>query len=298
MQENYSPYLKKISVELSQIFDVLIVNDSHFYPLWHYHPQYEIISIKKSIGNRYVGDSVSTFSEGDILIFGPNIPHLLRNYQEYFVKNSRRKAKATVIYFSTEFMNLDFFSIKELTPIKKMLKLSERGLLIQRPHSMKVSSMLDHLTRKEGLDRVLDFIKMLDFIAIKAEYKILSSAGFSTPIDEFEIRRINRVFDYLFKNFSRNISLCEISGLANMSPSSFCRYFRKVTNKSLICFLNEIRVGHACKLLMENSSKSITQICFESGFNNITNFYIQFKKIKNLSPLEFHNKYSKLAMRD
>lgn len=298
MKEINVPSLKKISVELKQVFEVLIVDDDHFYPLWHYHPQYEIINIKQSVGNRYVGDSISTFSEGDILFFGPNIPHLLRNYPEYFAKGSRKKAKATVIYFSHEFMNLDFFSMTEFVPIKKLLKLSERGLHIQRNHSRKVATMLSQLTRKRGLERVLEFIKMLYYIATKVEYKILSSPGFITKIDEFEMNRLNKIFDYILKNFSKNVSLHDISNLANMSPTSFCRYFKKITNKNFICFLNEIRVGHACKLLMENNSKSISQICFESGFNNITNFYIQFKKLKKLSPMEFHNKYIELKQRE
>ena len=184
MKELNLPSLKKIEVGINNIIEVNMVDDNHFYPLWHFHPQYEIMHIKQSIGNRYVGDNVSTFSAGDILFFGPNIPHLLRNYREYFAKDSTKRAKATVLYFSEEFTKIDFFSLNELMHIKKLLNLSSRGLLIQGEASKKVGLMIIRFIKKKGFYRLLEFIKMLHFISMEVKFSFLSSEGFNMKIDD------------------------------------------------------------------------------------------------------------------
>lgn len=286
------PSLKKVDPIRDEIFGVLMVNDSHFYPLWHYHPQYEIILIEKGTGHRYVGDNFNPFSEGEILILGPNLPHVFRNDPEYFISGSTKNVKATVLYCNNRLINCDFFNLNEFTQIRELLQLSKRGLLIKGPSKKTVSRLLNTVVNKTGIDRLLEFISMLHFVAMEAEFEPLSSLGFSTTIDEEKVTKLNKVFDYLSNNFSRNITLKEIADMSNMSLTTFCRYFKKITNKTFITFLNEIRVGHASKLLIEHKNINISQICQESGFNNLTNFYIQFHKFKNLSPKEFKDKYN------
>lgn len=286
------PSLKKVDSGVDEIFEVLRVNDSHFYPLWHYHPQYEMFLIKEGGGNRFIGDNISPFSVGEIFLLGPNIPHVFRNDPEYFINGSIKKAKATVLYWDESLIKGDLFNLKEFTPIRELLKQAKRGLLIRGPSRKLVINFLNIVVNKTGIDRILEFVSMLHFIATKAEYDTLSSLGFSSKIDEKEVNKLNKVFDYLLNNFSRTITLKEIADISNMCPTTFCRYFKKTTNKTLITFLNEIRIGHASKLLIENKNMNISQICYESGFNNLTNFYIQFHKFKNLSPIEFKKKYS------
>lgn len=286
------PSLKKVDSAKDELFGVLLVDDSHFYPLWHYHPQYEIFLIEKGTGHRYVGDSFSPISEGEILLLGPNLPHVFRNDPEYFVSGSKKTVKATVLYWNYRLIKSDLFDLNEFAPIRELLQQSKRGLLIKGESKKTVSRLLKIVVNKNGIDRILKFFSMLHFIAVEAEYESLSSLGFSTTIDEEEVTKLNKVFDYLLKNFSRTITLKEIADISNMSPTTFCRYFKKITNKTFITFLNEIRVGHASKLLIENKNKNISQICLESGFNNLTNFYIQFHKFKNLSPLEYKHKYN------
>lgn len=286
------PSLKKVDSVKDEIFGILMVNDSYFYPLWHYHPQYEIIQIEKGTGHRYVGDNFSPFSEGEILLLGPNLPHVFRNDPEYFINESKKKVKATVLYWNYRLIKSDLFNLNEFTPIRELLQQSKRGLLIKGPSKKTVSRLLNMVVNKNGIDRILEFISMLHFIAIEAEFEVLSSLGFSSTIDEEEVTKLNKVFDYLLNNFSHTITLKEIADISNMSPTTFCRYFKKITNKTFVTFLNEIRVGHASKLLIENKNKNISQICLESGFNNLTNFYIQFHKFKNLSPMEFKHKYN------
>jgi len=285
------PSLKKVDSGRDKIFGILKVNDPNFYPLWHYHPQCEIMLIKEGAGNRYVGDSFSPFSKGEIILLGPNIPHVFRSDPEYFVNGSKKMVKAIVLYWNYKLSKNDLFNLNEFAPIRELLQQTKRGLLIKETSKKTVARLLNKVVNTVGIDQIIEFISMLHFVATKAEYEPLSSLGFSATIDEEEVIKLNKVFDYLLKNFSRGITLQEIADISNMSPTTFCRYFKKITNKTFITFLNEIRVGHASKLLIENKNKNISQICFESGFNNLTNFYIQFHKLKNLSPMEFKNKY-------
>ncbi|HUX56917.1 MAG TPA: AraC family transcriptional regulator [Bacteroidales bacterium] len=287
-----TPSLKKVDSGIGGLFEVLRVSDSYFYPLWHYHPQYEIILIKKGIGDCYIGDNIRPFNEGEIFLLGPDIPHIFRNSPEYFIKGSRKKAEATVLYFNYKLVRSELFNLNEFINIRELLQQSKRGLIIKGIYKKPVAHLLNKVVDNDGINQILEFISMLHFIATKVKYDPISSIGFTSSINEEGVPRLNKVFDYLLNNFSRTITLKEVADISNMSPSAFCRYFKKITNKTLITYLNEIRVGHACKLIIGNRNKNISQICNESGFNNLTNFYIQFRNFKNLSPSEFKQKYN------
>lgn len=285
------PSLKKVGTDIHGIFEVLSVDDHHFYSHWHYHPQYEIILIQKSSGTLYAGDNFSPFTEGDMFLLGPDIPHIFRNPPEYFEENIKIKAKALVLYFSSEFINSSLFSLSEMKSIRKLLTLSKRGIKISGDSNKQISSKFIKCIRSIKEERVINFLSLLNFIANSTTYQVLSSDNFAHHMVNKELDRLNKIFNYLFNNFKNDINLSDISTMANMSSTAFCRFFKKHTNKTLISFLNEIRVGHACKMLIENEHMNISQICFECGFNNLTNFIIQFKKIKNCSPMSFRHQY-------
>ena len=291
MEPSMQPTLKKIGEGANNVLEILNENAAHFYPYWHYHPQYEIMLIEKSSGTRYVGDSISRFGAGDITFLGSDIPHLFRSYPEYFNANSKKRAKATVLYFSDEFVNSDFFNLREMLSINELMQLSKRGLQILGRSKVDVARRVHQIAKGNGMQRLIDFISLLHYIASKGEYKVLSSMGFTKAMDKNDLLRLNRIFDYLLKNLHNNITLTDVSKIANMSTSSFCRYFKAHTNKTLITFLNEIRIGQACRLLIENKNMNISQICYECGFNSLTNFDIQFKKIKKTNPITYRESY-------
>jgi len=288
------PTLKKIGEGTDDIFEVLNENASYFYPYWHYHPQFEIMLIEKSSGTRYLGDSISTFCEGDITFIGSDIPHLFRNHPEYFKTTSKKKVKATVLYISNGFLNSDLFELREMGAVKEMLHQSKRGLVFKGKSKKEIAFRLKKIAKDNGPGRLINFISLLHYIASNSEYEVLSSLGFSSSLNSQDLSRLNKVFDYLLKNFHKNISLHDVCKVAYMSSAAFCRYFKERTNKTFITFLNEIRIGNACKLLIENKNMSISEICYQSGFNNLTNFNIQFKKIKNTNPQAYREKYNSL----
>lgn len=285
------PSLKKIDSSSGELFQVNKVDDLHFYPLWHFHPQCEIMIIEESSGTLYIGDGIDTFMSGDVIIFGANIPHLLRNYPEYFKPDSKLRAKATVIYFDENYLGDRFLNFDNTIAIKNLLKTAKRGMIITGNSKEKVKEQIYATIEKRGFEQLISSLSLLNSIGTIAEYNLLSSIGFNIAYNEKEVNRLNEISDFLLKNFTRTIRLKEVSAIAYMSETAFCRYFKEKTNKTLVTFLNEIRIGYACKLLIEKQYINISQICFRTGFNNLTNFNIQFKKLKKCSPMEYRALY-------
>lgn len=285
------PSLKKIDSSSREIFQMNKVDERNFYPLWHFHPQCEIMIVEEGAGTLYIGDGIDHFRSGDVIIFGPNIPHLLRNYPEYFKLGSELRAKATVIYFNENFLGDEFLNFDEILPIKKLFKIARNGMIISDGSKEKIKELIYATIEKNGFERMISFISLLNFVATKADYKELSSPGFRLTFDDKEVNRLNEISDYLLKNFTSTIRLSEVAAIAHMSETAFCRYFKEKTNKTLITFLNEIRIGYACKILIEKKHINVSQICYRTGFNNLTNFCVQFKKIKKCSPLEYRANY-------
>lgn len=280
------PSLKKINPTGGSSFTLVKVNEAHFYPLWHCHPECEIMLIERGTGTCFAGDYIGSFNAGDIFLFGPNIPHLLRNPKKYFDANSRLRAKATVIYFRQDFWGEGFLNITEMKQIREILKKSQHGIILPASQSAGIAASLRKIKNAEGFERLSLLMKILYEFSREKSYSLLSSFPQNETPSSEKIERLNKASDFIMKNFHRKIYLKELADISYMSPTAFCRYFRKHTGKSLIEFLNEIRIGHACRLLVE-SSKSISEICYESGFTSVTNFNIQFKKNKKISPHEY-----------
>ena len=180
-------------------------------------------------------------------------------------------------------------AIREMENINSFLKLSKRGVVIQGKTKIKIANQLYKIINETGVTRLTDFISLLHYITSESEYCPLSSTSFIHSFSQQELPRLQKIFDYILENFKNDITLKEVSEAANMSTTSLCKYFKSHTNRTLITFLNEIRIGHACKLLLERKDMSISEICFDCGFNNLTNFNIQFRKLKEMSPTSYRN---------
>jgi AraC-like DNA-binding protein len=277
------PQIKKVGSLKSQSFDIVEVNEPHFFSRWHYHPQCEIMYVLESSGTRIAGDSIKRFRPGEIVFIGPDLPHIWKNDDLYYRKNSRKNARAIVIYFSRDFLGKDMDNIPEMFDVRDLLNTAKQGMLFQGETRKKLAYLLKQSINADGLDRFLLLFNMLKVMAKSNEYQILSSRIFSSAINQKEFDRINIIYNYILEHFKNNIRLEEISKVSNMTPNAFCRYFKLRIGMTFVHFVNEVRVGYACKLLIE-SKMNITQICYESGFENFSNFIRQFKKIKGITP--------------
>ncbi|WP_026905110.1 AraC family transcriptional regulator [Pedobacter glucosidilyticus] len=284
------PTLLKINP--SEYYSFSIRHDivPYFYDKWHYHPEVELIYIKEGNGTQFVGDSIERFKKGDILLIGSNLPHYWRCDDSYFQNSADLKAEALVAHFLTNFWSDCFINLPENKKIKELLINAKRGIIISKEIKPKVVSLMKDLVNSNGELRIILLLTLLHTIAEGKNNRLLSSVGFDLQMESQDKDNISKIYAYCSSNFKRKITLEEISDIASVSPNSFCRYFKTKTRKRFSDFLKEIRVGYACKLLIENKL-SVTQVCYESGFNNLTNFYKCFKSITGKTPFDYQKNF-------
>lgn len=288
--------VQKSPISENAAFEVKHLVAPHFDPNWHFHSEYQMFLVKQGTGTRFIGDHVSPFKAGDLVFTGPNLPHLWQSDHEYFNSGDQYMTEGIVIYFSENFLGKDFLNKKEMYKIKHLFQRAQRGMVIYGNTSDQASTILEQLLEAEDFDRILTLLNLLNLLANSIEYRLLASEGYSNSLKENETDRMNRVHAYVMKNFREKISLDEVAAIANMSPSSFSRYFKIHANKTFSDFLTEIRIGYSCKLLISQKI-DISQVCYDSGFNTISNFNRQFKAVTHYNPLEYRKKYSEISLR-
>ncbi len=257
----------------------------HFYDKLHFHSDHQLTAICRSRGTLYSGDSITQFKEGDVYLLGQNLSHVFRNDNIYY-SESEQTAESVSVYFENDFVGREFFSKMEAAQISGLLRLAGKGIKLHGILKKAIYNRLLRLAELEGMQRIIHLLDILQKISISTEIGTLASLGYSLPAKDVDNKRINSVFNYLINHFTEQVTLETISGVANMSPTAFCRYFKSHTRKTFTRYLNEIRIGHACKLLIPDNF-SIAQICYECGFTNLSNFNRQFKMITGYSPRKY-----------
>ncbi len=287
------PLLKIVNTQKDKSFEIMSVDESYFFPSWHFHPDYEIMLVQEGTGMRFVGDSMQRFRSGDLVFYGANIPHLYRSDPGYYQKDSTLRSKAIVIYFKEDFLGKDFWNIPDMALIRRLLHQSKKGIKFKGAAKEKLKHHIQRFDdHKDGVDKVIDLLTILKIMASTGEYECLSSDSFAQYVDEDDCERMNKVYQYIMDHYVENPTLEQVSSVANMSVTAFCRYFKSRTNKTYTQFLNEIKIGNACKLLIDDQL-SISQVCFETGFNNFPHFNNQFKKIVGLTPSQYQSVHLK-----
>ncbi|MCO5948243.1 AraC family transcriptional regulator [Mucilaginibacter flavidus] len=253
---------------------------------FHFHNLCELVWIEKSYGKRIVGDSIDNFEDGDLVLMGPNLPHIWLNDKIFEQALKGNSVKATVIYFPPDFL-LNLTDEQDiLNPTADLILRSARGLRFYGETSKKVIKTLSNISEKDGFKKIIYFLQAIEILSISDEYNYLASLSFKNSYDEKDTTRINKVYQFLMQNFQRDISLKEVADLCNMTTNSFCRFFKSRTQKSLTRFINELRIGQACKLL-QNEENGIADVCFQCGYNNLTNFNKFFRTITGKKPSEY-----------
>lgn len=267
------------------------IEETYFTSPWHFHPETEIILITEGYGTRFVGDSVKNFYPGDLCIIGANTPHVFLSHSDFHETDGTLTSRAICIQFEDDFWGEGFAGLEELKSIKELLINSARGIHFKKGTRKLLEEMILDFPGKSGIQCITHLLEVLHMMTSGKDHSILSSPNYANiHLNRVDIDRMEKLYDYVFRNFTRKIPIEEVAGVLNISKHSFCRYFKSRTNKVFSEFLSEVRVGNACKLLIENRS-SISQVCYESGFNNISNFYRQFKHVKKMTPSEFQKKY-------
>lgn len=266
--------------------------DYEYYPTpWHYHPEYELVLVTESRGKRFIGDNISDFEPGNLAFIGPNLPHTYKNDQAYYKQESSLRAKSIVVHFLEESLGKDFLDLPECDNLQKLLVRSRSGLHITGEANKMVSRKLKDMLAVSGLKRWILLVDILHILSDTTEYSIISNDTIKGhhPKDN---ERLSIVIDTLIDSFQDDISLEEVALKVNMSSESLSRYFKQRTRKTFSQFLLELRLSHACKLLQQNEM-SVAEICYNSGYNNLSNFNRQFKAHYKISPKQFRKQFEK-----
>lgn len=262
----------------------------HFTFPWHFHPEFELVYILKSFGKRFVADHVENFGEGDLVLLGPNLPHFWKNDEIFFSGDPRYMVNAVVVHFPSDFFNHQLKEYPEFYQIRRLLDVAARGISFSTKVSGERSKDLKALLKQKGLDRTLLFIKILDRLARCDDFRLLASENYRPDYQDWSSNRIDKVLRIINSTYRETVRLETVAGHIGMNPSAFSRYFHEKTGKSFTSFVTGMRIGYACKLLIEGNH-SISQIGFEAGFNNLSNFNRCFKKATALTPIEYRNRF-------
>lgn len=254
--------------------------------IWHYHPQLELHCVMQGEGVRFIGDNIDNFSAGEIILLGENLPHNWQCNEAYFKQHPDSCFEAVVIHFLPTWLGQDFLNLSEALPLTKLYEKARHGLLIRGELGEQIRLLMLEIVETPPLERIMLLLKILNLLVRSDSIEPLAPGFSFYRANEQETVRLNQVCDYTLNHYAREITLEEIAAVANLSVTSFCRYFKTMTHKTYSQFVNEIRISYACRALIEDRH-SIQVICFETGFNNLSNFYRQFKKVQGLSPLEY-----------
>ena len=258
-------------------------------PFWHFHPELELVYVNKAKGKRHIGSHLSYFNNSQLILIGANVPH--SGFTDRFSTNGTE----TIVQFKEDFLGESFLNIPEMHMIKALFAKAKKGILFNIEAKKEIGPKIEALLLTEGLDRVIKFIEVLKDLAYTTNYSLLNVDGYAFEVEPQDNQKNDIVFGLVSKNVKQPITLDEISGKVSMTVPAFCRYFKKVTGKTFTQFVNEFRIVHATKLLAENPT-SITDICFESGFNNFSHFNKLFKKFTGKSPLKYRNEMKQLVV--
>jgi AraC-like DNA-binding protein len=283
------PQLLKIPRQPLSSFSVRQDTVPYINNKWHYHIEAELIYFKKGNGTQFIGDHIQNFNDGDLVLIGSNLPHYWRFDTVYFKNESQIQADVIVAHFREDFWGGEFLNLPENKAIRSVFEKAKRGISIQGETREMIAGLLEQMLHTEGSRRLMLLVEALTLIS-ESQIVPLASIGFDHDYKEAENDRINAIYEYTMANFRRHIPTEEIAAIANISPHSFCRYFKSRTRKTYSQFINEIKVGHICKLLIEDKI-SIKQICFESGFRNFASFHKYFKQVTGKTPLQYQKKF-------
>lgn len=248
--------------------------------VWHYHPEVELVYVNGGSGKRQIGSHISYYADGDLILIGSNLPHC------GFTDDTTGNKKETVIQMKPDFLGETFMRLPETKSISALFEKARGGIAFGADVRYLVGERMEEMANMDPFERLITLISILHDLEQTEDYKVLNAEGFALETHVQDNDRINMVFNFVKDNFRETIALDEVAEIASMTVPSFCRYFKKMTRKTFVQFVNEYRVVHACKLLAEKPI-TISEVCYESGFNNFSHFNKSFKEVTGKSASQY-----------
>ncbi len=267
---------EKISPDTGSSFRLIHWKSENDRFFWHYHPEYEIVFVRKGSGKLHIGEHLKNYEEGELVFIGPDLPHTGFGYGVI------GQHEEIVVQLRKDFLGEDFMQKPEMQHIRELFERAKRGLSFQGKARNVVANKLQKMLTLSHFERLVELLSIFHTLAMATEFSVLNAADKRFDFNHKDEDRINRVYEYVEKNYQQSIDIQVVADLTSLTVPSFCRYFKKITHITYTDFVNEYRINQACRLLFEN--KPIADICFEVGFNNISHFNKTFKHLKGKSP--------------
>ncbi len=280
---------EKIILKEDESFSIGIFQDTLDKCTWHYHNNYEISFITEGSGKRIVADSMEEFQPGDLVFIGPNLPHVWIADKETRTP-SNRTLEMVFLQFMPKVLSQQLLILPEFKNVERGLAFSERGIQIVGQTLNEVSELMLQIPYLKGFERMLHFFRMMDIIGSSETNIQLASKEYLNKRFTHQNKRIAAIHQYLMINYREEVDLKSLAALVNMAESSLCRFFRMNVGKTVFEYLNQIRIEFACKLLMD-PDLGILEVCLDSGFNNLSHFNKQFRKIAGVTPSEYRKRF-------
>jgi len=253
---------------------------------WHYHPEYELVLIIKGNGIRLIGDHIERFEENDLVFLGSYLPHEWRCENSCYSLSGEFLGECIVIQFLYDSFGQGFFELPENRGIKNFFSKASQGCKIYGETKKKILLLMQDMLSKDDVERLYTLFSIFKILAPTDEYKLLSSPAFLEPFTTTENDSLKSVIQYIHQNFQKEIKVSELLEISNMSNTTFFTSFKKLYRMTFKKYLSNIRIGYACRLIA-NDTYNISQIAYDSGFENLSNFNRQFKAIKGCTPGEY-----------
>jgi AraC-like DNA-binding protein/quercetin dioxygenase-like cupin family protein len=264
----------------------------HFYTYLHRHAEIQITWIQKGEGTLLAGNNMHVFRDGEIYIIGANLPHLFKSDPAYFLPHSDKEVQTVTIFFNPTGKLSALFALPEMKTVLAFMTQNPSGFKIPEAMYSGMVKRINTIQYSNGAEQLYSFIELLNVLTTLHNPQPLSSGSYAFSMTDPEGMRIASVYNYIMQNYSSPLTLEDVATQAHLTPTAFCRYFKKHTRHTLVNFINKVRVNEACKMLVNGPAKSIATIAYSCGFNSITNFNYVFKSITGVSPRDYVNGYA------
>lgn len=262
-------------------------NKTAFDVPYHFHAEYELTTILEGRGKRFIGHHMANYDEGDLVLLGPRLPHCWKLERE----KSAKVGSAIVVQFTKDFMGENFFDKAEFSNIKNLLENSSSGITFNERIQQTIQQQLIKLAEQPNNFRIfMGLMDILQSLAVSTDYTLLDKQNTIAQRSSSEQERINAVYAYLVENFREQVSLEKAAAIAHITPSAFCKYFKKITRKTFMETVISYRINYATQQLVQ-TDKSISEISFDSGFGDVSHFYKMFRVKMKMSPLHYRKRF-------
>lgn len=271
-----------------KVYMTRVIDRAFFSTEFHFHTECQMNYVMESAGQKVIGDCIENFEAGELTFLGSNIPHVWLNdsFQDDCPDKTAGHARSITVFINPDKLTSLLSNFYNTKRMEQVLQISKRGMKFYGETKEQLKELLFKMNDEEGPTKLIVLIQLLQILCTTNEYELLASGGYVNTYHTKDNERIDKVFKYLFANFSTSIKLDDVASLANMNKQAFCRFFKARTQKTLVEFINEIRIAHAIKL-MTKDDMNIGRIAYECGYNSISNFNKFFKQVTHKTPSDF-----------